>query len=109
MPETKGYKFHEVGKKMSEPYESPVAIEKDRIFYPSFSLDANKIPELKNADVGKAVQLVVKGIIKRKAIHESDTRNSFEVDVEVRSVGVSNPKSKKFSEDVINSYAKGNK
>ena len=109
MPETKGYIFHEVGKKMGGSYDGPVEVEKDRVFYPSFSLDANKIPELKNTDVGKAVQLVIKGIVKRKSIHESDTRNSFEVDVEVRSVGVAKTKSKKFSEGVIEDYAKGNK
>lgn len=108
MPETKGYTFHDAGKKLGEEYDSPV-VEKDRVFYPSFSLDANKIPELKNAQVGKPIQLVIKGVVKRKAVNESNDRNSFTVDVEVRSVGVSNPKSKKFSKDVIDSYAKGEK
>ena len=106
MPETKGYEFHDVGKKMSEEYDSPVAVEKNRIFYPSFSLDANKIPELKNAQVGKPIQLVIKGVIKRKAVNESHDRNSFSVDVEVRSVGVSDKKGKKFS--ATDSYAEDN-
>ena len=109
MPETKGYTFHDAGKKLGEDYESSVPVEKDKIYYPSISLDANKIPELKNSEVGKPIQLVIKGIVKRKAVNESHDRNSFSVDVEVRSVGVANPKGKKFSKDAINSYAKGEK
>lgn len=109
MPETKDSTFHDTGRKMGEAYESPVSVEKDRIMYPSFSLDANKIPELKNADVGKSVQLTVKGVVKRKSIHESNDRNSYDVDVEVRAVSVANPKSKKFSQEAIDASAKGAK
>jgi len=97
--------MHDIGKKMNEDYPMTMPEKSEnKVYYPSICLDANKVPELKNVQVGQSIQLVVKGVIKRKSINESDNRKAFDVDVEVRQVG--SVQSKKFDSKAIEGVAK---
>lgn len=91
MPNVQGYNFHDVGKKMSEDMAMPMDTKemKNKVHYPSFQIDGNKVPELKNYNVGDAIQLVIKGAIVRKSMREDGKNNSFDVEVDVHSVGAS--------------------
>lgn len=85
-------KLRNAGEKIKKFTGEPVLeTSSSRIRYPSFYLNVNQCPELKNKDAGEEVTMVVKGKITSHSLNQSiqgETRENW--DIEIQKIGLVN-------------------
>jgi hypothetical protein len=85
-------KLRSAGEKIKKFTGIPVSeTSSSRMRYPSFYLNANQCPELKNKDVSEEITMVVKGKITSHSLNQSIQGESRENwDIEVQKIGLVN-------------------
>lgn len=82
----------DAGHKLGESTLKVATKPSDKKYYPSITLSCKDVPSLKGLSVGDTVTLVAHAVVKSHSAHKSESYENDDYTLELRHVGVANPK-----------------